>query len=102
MSVMDGGFYFYFIDLVECSSAFKNITSNAAWVKTGHRENFRSSMAEGKLDFTKAPDLNNVLFLHELGSRFDFHTSDMGMVSSFFRGRFKPSQHPDYSFVLCV
>jgi hypothetical protein len=38
------------------------------------------------LDFTKAFDLlNHGLFIHKLGSRYDLHTSAIGMVSSFLR-----------------
>jgi hypothetical protein len=40
------------------------------------------------LDFTKAFDLlNHGLFIHKLGSRYDFHTSAMGMVSLFLQAR---------------
>jgi hypothetical protein len=53
-------------------------------------EDLRSAKVEGKvtvhvlLDFSKAFDLiNHGLFVHELDSRYDFHTSAMGMVSSF-------------------
>jgi hypothetical protein len=49
-------------------------------------EDLRLTMAEGKvtvyvlLDFTKAFDLiNHGLFVHKLCSRYDFHTSAMGM-----------------------
>jgi hypothetical protein len=38
------------------------------------------------LDFTKAFDIiNHGLFIHKLGSRYDLHTSAIGMVSSFLR-----------------
>jgi hypothetical protein len=57
-------------------------------------EDSRSTMTEGKvtvyvlLDFTKAFDLiNHGLFVHKLCSRYDFHTSAMGMVSSFLQDR---------------
>jgi hypothetical protein len=57
-------------------------------------EDLRSSMAEGKitvlalLDFSKAFDMvNHLLFLHKLGSEYDFHTSDRSMVSSFLQDR---------------
>jgi hypothetical protein len=50
--------------------------------------------AEGKvtvhvlLDFSKAFDLiNHGLFVHKLDLWYDFHTSAMGMVSSFLRYR---------------
>jgi hypothetical protein len=40
------------------------------------------------LDFSKALELiNHGLFVHKLDSRYDFHTSVMGMVSSFLRDR---------------
>jgi hypothetical protein len=51
-------------------------------------------MAEGKvtvivlLDFSKAFDMVNFLiFLHKLGSEYDFHTSARSMVSSFLQVR---------------
>jgi hypothetical protein len=50
-------------------------------------EDLRSVKAEGKvtvhvlLDFSKSFDLiNHGLFVHKLGSRYDFHTSAMGIV----------------------
>jgi hypothetical protein len=50
--------------------------------------------AEGKvkvhvlLDFSKAFDLiNHGLFVHKLGSRYDFYTPTNGMVSSLLRDR---------------
>jgi hypothetical protein len=40
------------------------------------------------IDFSKAFDLiNHGLFVHKLDSRYDFHRSAMGMVSSFLRDR---------------
>jgi hypothetical protein len=54
-------------------------------------QDLRSVKAEGKvtvhvlLDFSKSFDLINHghgLFVHKLGSRYDFHTSAMGIVSS--------------------
>jgi hypothetical protein len=55
-------------------------------------EDLRSAKAEGEvtvhvlLDFSKAFDhINHGLFVHKLDSRYDFHTSAMGMVSSFLR-----------------
>jgi hypothetical protein len=57
-------------------------------------EDIGSARAEGKvmvhvlLDFYKAFDLvNQGLLFHKLDSRYDFHTSAMGMVSSFLRDR---------------
>jgi hypothetical protein len=57
-------------------------------------EDLRSAKAEGKvtvhvlLDFSKAFDIiNHGLFVHKLDSRYDFHTSAMGMVSPFLRDR---------------
>jgi hypothetical protein len=57
-------------------------------------EYLRSAKAEGKvtvhvlLDFSKAVDIIiHGLFVHKLDSRYDFHTSAMGMVSSFLRVR---------------
>jgi hypothetical protein len=51
-------------------------------------------MAEGKitvlvlLDFSKTFDMvNHFLFLHKLGSEYDFHASARGMVSSFHQDR---------------
>jgi hypothetical protein len=46
-------------------------------------EDLRLAKAEGK-----AFDLiNHQLFVHKIGSRYDFHTSAMSMVSSIFRDR---------------
>jgi hypothetical protein len=57
-------------------------------------EDLRSVKAEGKitvhvlLHFSKTCDLiNHGLFVHKLDSRYDCHTSAMGMVSSFLRDR---------------
>jgi hypothetical protein len=75
--------------LSDFQSGFRRGHSTATALVTV-TEDLRSAKAEGKvtvhvlLDFSKAFDLiNHGLFVHWLDSRYDFHTSAMGMFSSF-------------------
>jgi hypothetical protein len=78
----------------EIKQSKKKILKRTATALVRVTENLRSAKAEGQvtvhvlLDFSKAFDLINLgLFVHKLNSRYDFHTSTMGMVSSFLRDR---------------
>jgi hypothetical protein len=60
---------------------------STATVLVSDTKYLRLTKAEEKVNFSKAFDLiNHGLFFNKLGSRFDYHTLAMGMVSSYFFG----------------